>query len=182
MAKLYPIGIQNFESLRQDGYIYIDKTELIYQLVKTGRYYFLSRPRRFGKSLLISTLEAYFLGKKELFEGLAIEKLEKDWLEYPVLHLDLNAEKFDSPERLDALLSNQLTQWEELYGRGKDETTLSLRFKGVIRRAAKQTGQRVVILIDEYDKPMLQALDNDEPVSYTHLPRWDGSRSNYRRE
>ena len=89
MAKLYPIGIQNFESLRQDGYIYIDKTELIYQLVKTGRYYFLSRPRRFGKSLLISTLEAYFLGKKELFEGLAIEKLEKDWLEYPVLHLML---------------------------------------------------------------------------------------------
>ena len=162
MAKLYPIGIQNFESLCQDGYIYIDKTELIYQLVKTGRYYLLSRPRRFGKSLLISTLEAYFLGKKELFEGLAIEKLEKDWLEYPVLHLDLNAEKFDSPECLDALLSNQLTQWEELYGRGKDETTLSLRFKGVIRRASKQTGQRVVILIDEYDKPMLQALDNDE--------------------
>lgn len=83
-------------------------------------------------------------------------------MEYPVLHLDLNAEKFDSPERLDALLSNQLTQWEELYGHGKDETTLSLRFKGVIRRAAKQTGQRVVILIDEYDKPMLQALDNEE--------------------
>lgn len=162
MAKLYPIGIQNFESLREDGYIYVDKTELIYQLVKTGRYYFLSRPRRFGKSLLISTLEAYFLGKKELFKDLAIEKLEKDWLEYPVLHLDLNAEKFDSPERLDALLSNQLTQWEELYGHGPDETTLSLRFKGVIRRAAKQTGQRVVILIDEYDKPMLQALENDE--------------------
>jgi len=162
MAKLYPIGIQNFESLREDGYIYVDKTELIYQLVKTGRYYFLSRPRRFGKSLLISTLEAYFLGKKELFKDLAIEKLEKDWLEYPVLHLDLNAEKFDSPERLDALLSNQLTQWEELYGHGPDETTLSLRFKGVIRSAAKQTGQRVVILIDEYDKPMLQALENDE--------------------
>lgn len=162
MAKLYPIGIQNFESLREDGYIYVDKTELIYQLVKTGRYYFLSRPRRFGKSLLISTLEAYFLGKKELFKDLAIEKLEKDWLEYPVLHLDLNAEKFDSPERLDALLSNQLTQWEEIYGHGPDETTLSLRFKGVIRRAAKQTGQRVVILIDEYDKPMLQALENDE--------------------
>ncbi len=162
MAKLYPIGIQNFESLREDGYIYVDKTELVYQLVKTGRYYLLNRPRRFGKSLLISTLEAYFLGKKELFKDLAIEKLEKDWLEYPVLHLDLNAEKFDSPERLDALLSNQLTQWEELYGHGPDETTLSLRFKGVIRRAAKQTGQRVVILIDEYDKPMLQALENDE--------------------
>lgn len=162
MAKLYPIGIQNFESLREDGYIYVDKTELVYQLVKTGRYYLLNRPRRFGKSLLISTLEAYFLGKKELFKYLAIEKLEKDWLEYPVLHLDLNAEKFDSPESLDALLSNQLTQWEELYGRGPDETTLSLRFKGVIRRAVKQTSQRVVILIDEYDKPMLQALENDE--------------------
>ena len=162
MAKLYPIGIQNFESLREDGYIYVDKTELVYQLVKTGRYYLLNRPRRFGKSLLISTLEAYFLGKNELFKDLAIEKLEKDWLEYPVLHLDLNAEKFDSPERLDALLSNQLTQWEELYGHGPDETTLSLRFKGVIRRAVKQTGQRVVILIDEYDKPMLQALENDE--------------------
>lgn len=162
MAKLYPIGIQNFESLREDGYIYVDKTELVYQLVKTGCYYLLNRPRRFGKSLLISTLEAYFLGKKELFKDLAIEKLEKDWLEYPVLHLDLNAEKFDSPERLDALLSNQLTQWEELYGHGPDETTLSLRFKGVIRRAARQTGQRVVILIDEYDKPMLQALENDE--------------------
>lgn len=162
MAKLYPIGIQNFEKIRKEGYLYVDKTELVYQLVKTGSYYFLSRPRRFGKSLLISTLEAYFQGKKELFEGLAIEKLEKDWQEYPVLHLDLNAEKFDSPERLDALLSNQLTQWEELYGRGKDETTLSLRFKGVIRRAARQAGQRVVILIDEYDKPMLQALDNDE--------------------
>lgn len=104
MAKLYPIGIQNFESLREDGYIYVDKTELIYQLVKTGCYYFLSRPRRFGKSLLISTLEAYFLGKKELFKDLAIEKLEKDWLEYPVLHLDLNAEKFDSPERLDCFV------------------------------------------------------------------------------
>ena len=87
--KIYPIGIQNFESLRRDGYFYVDKTALIYQMAKTGRYYFLSRPRRFGKSLLISTIEAYFRGKKELFEGLAIGELEKDWLEYPVLHLDL---------------------------------------------------------------------------------------------
>ena len=93
MSKLYPIGIQNFESLRKDGYLYVDKTRLIYQLVKTGRYYFLSRPRRFGKSLLISTLEAYYQGKKELFEGLAIEQLEKDWIKHPILHLDLNIEK-----------------------------------------------------------------------------------------
>lgn len=98
MSKLYPIGIQNFESLRKDGYFYVDKTRLIYQLVKTGRYYFLSRPRRFGKSLLISTLEAYYQGKKELFEGLAIEQLEKDWIKHPILHLDLNNEKYDTPK------------------------------------------------------------------------------------
>ena len=100
MAKLYPIGIQNFEKIRIDNYLYLDKTALIYQLVKTGSYYFLSRPRRFGKSLLISTLEAYFQGKKELFQGLAIENLEKDWIEYPVLHLDLNARKYDNEEAL----------------------------------------------------------------------------------
>lgn len=104
MAKLYPIDIQNFESLCEDGYIYVDKTELINQLVKTGRYYLLNRLCRFGKSLFISTLEAYLLGKKELFKGLVIETLEKDWLEYPILHLDLNAEKFDSPERLDCFV------------------------------------------------------------------------------
>ena len=101
MGKLYPVGIQNFESLRNDGYFYVDKTELMYRLVKTGRYYFLSRPRRFGKSLLISTLEAYFQGKKELFEGLAVHGLENEWAEYPILHLDLNTRKYDTPEALD---------------------------------------------------------------------------------
>lgn len=104
-SKIYPIGVQNFESLRNDGYFYIDKTAMVYQLVKTGRYYFLSRPRRFGKSLLISTLEAYFQGKRELFEGLAMEKLEKDWVKYPVLHLDLNTEKYDTPESLENKLN-----------------------------------------------------------------------------
>lgn len=97
--RIYPIGIQNFEKIRKDGYFYIDKTALIYQMVKTGSYYFLSRPRRFGKSLLISTLEAYFLGKKELFEGLAMEKLEKDWTVYPIFHMDLNTEKYDTRSR-----------------------------------------------------------------------------------
>ena len=115
MSKLYPIGIQNFESLRNDGYLYVDKTRLIYQLVKTGRYYFLSRPRRFGKSLLISTLEAYYQGKKELFEGLAIEQLEKDWIKHPILHLDLNIEKYDTPESLDHILNDNLEHWESLY-------------------------------------------------------------------
>lgn len=159
--KIYPIGIQNFESLRQDGYFYIDKTALIYKMVKTGRYYFLSRPRRFGKSLLISTLEAYFQGKKELFEGLAIEKLEKDWVKYPILHLDLNIEKYDKPESLEQILDKSLTAWEKLYGAEPSERSFSLRFAGIIQRAFEQTGQRVAILVDEYDKPMLQAIGDE---------------------
>ena len=158
--KIYPIGIQNFESLRKDGYFYIDKTALIYQLVKTGRYYFLSRPRRFGKSLMISTLEAYFQGKKELFEGLAMEKLEKDWIKHPIFHLDLNIEKYDRLESLDNILNRALTEWEKLYGAEPSERSFSLRFAGVVGRAYEQTGQRVVILVDEYDKPLLQAIGN----------------------
>ena len=115
MRRKLPIGIQNFEFLRSEGYLYIDKTALIYRLVTKGKPYFLSRPRRFGKSLLLSTLEAYFKGKKELFKGLAIEQLEQDWFEYPVLHLDLNAEKYDSRERLEKMLELQLESWEEMY-------------------------------------------------------------------
>ena len=161
-SKIYPIGIQNFEKIRTDGYFYIDKTALIYQMVKTGSYYFLSRPRRFGKSLLISTLEAYFLGKKELFEGLAMEKLEKDWTVYPIFHMDLNTEKYDTRESLDSILNFTLEKWEQQYGTAPSETTFALRFRGLIERAYKQTGQRVVILIDEYDKPMLQAIGNEE--------------------
>ncbi len=162
MEVKYPIGVQNFEKLRKEDFIYVDKTELIYRLVTTGSYYFLSRPRRFGKSLLISTLEAYFQGKKELFEGLAIERLEKDWIQYPVLHMDLNAEKFDSLERLEQILDRHLFLWEDSWGTDTRENTFSARFTGVIRRAVERTGRPVVILIDEYDKPMLQALDNDE--------------------
>ena len=160
--KIYPIGIQNFESLRNDGYFYIDKTALVYQLVKTGRYYFLSRPRRFGKSLLLSTLEAYFQGKKELFDGLAMEKLEKDWIKDPIVHLDLNAEKYTAPEALDQVLESALRGWEALYGAQDYERTFASRFQGIIQRACDKTGQRVVVLVDEYDKPMLQAIGNDE--------------------
>ena len=160
--KIYPIGIQNFEKIRKDGYFYIDKTAWVYQLAKTGSYYFLSRPRRFGKSLLISTLEAYFRGKKELFKGLAIEKLEKDWTEHPILHLDLNIERYDTPESLGNILEKNLSEWEKLYGADVSERTYSLRFAGIIKRACEQTGQRVVILVDEYDKPMLQAIGNGE--------------------
>ncbi len=158
----YPIGIQNFEKLRTDGYVYVDKTAWVYKLVNTGSYYFLSRPRRFGKSLLLSTIEAYLEGKRELFEGLAIEQLEKNWTKYPILHLDLNTEKYTTPEALDAILDDALSGWESLYGRRESERSLSLRFQGIIRRACEQTGERVVILVDEYDKPMLQAIGNPE--------------------
>ena len=131
MSKLYPIGIQSFEKLREQGYIYVDKTALIYQLVATGQYYFLSRPRRFGKSLLISTLEAYFSGKCELFAGLEMEKLEKKWIEYPVLHIDLNTEKYSTNETLENKLDLSLKQFEAKYGKNPDEYSLATRFEGI---------------------------------------------------
>ena len=128
METLYPIGIQNFEKIRKEGYLYIDKTELVYRLAKTGSYYFLSRPRRFGKSLLISTLEAYFQGKKELFEGLAMEWLEKDWVKYPILHLDLNISQYSSQKDLEDILNRNLVAWEPVRGRsGRTEPRLAFR-------------------------------------------------------
>ena len=157
----YPIGIQDFVKLRKGEYVYIDKTALIHQLVSTGTYYFLSRPRRFGKSLLMSSIEAYFMGKRELFKGLAIEKLETEWIEYPVLHLDLNTAKYDCVEALTSVLNDVLTYWESLYGTSPTEVTPELRFKGLVRRAYETTGRSVVILVDEYDKPMLQAIGNE---------------------
>ena len=162
MAAQYPIGIQNFEKLRKEGYLYVDKTVLIYEMVKSGSYYFLSRPRRFGKSLLISTLEAYFQGKKELFKGLAMEQLEQDWLEYPILHLDLNISQYRSVQDLADILNRNLIAWETLYGSDSSERSLALRFAGIINRACLKTGRRVVILVDEYDKPLLQAIGNEE--------------------
>ncbi len=158
----YPIGIQNFEKIRNDGYVYVDKTALIYDMIDNGSYYFMSRPRRFGKSLLISTMDAYFSGKRELFEGLAVEKLEKNWTKYPILHLDLNTAKYDEKDSLNNVLDDFLKNMEMLYGTFPSETTLELRFKGIVKRACEKTGQRVVILVDEYDKPMLQAIGNEE--------------------
>ena len=158
----YPIGIQDFESLRTNDYTYVDKTSLIYKLANEGKYYFLSRPRRFGKSLLVSTLSAYFSGKRELFKGLEIEQLEKDWKKYPVMHLDLNTDKYDSKEVLEQRLNLFLSDWEEDYGRNINEVTLSQRFEGIIKRIAIKEGMPVVILVDEYDKPMLQAISNKE--------------------
>ena len=158
----YPIGLQDFQGLREDGYVYIDKTAIIYDLVKSGKYYFLSRPRRFGKSLLISTMEAYFLGKKDLFKGLAMERLEKDWKAYPVLHLDLNAERYDLPDKLVSIIDRHLRVWESEYGKEEEDKTLADRFVGIIRHAYEKTGRKVVFLVDEYDKPLLQAIGDDK--------------------
>lgn len=154
----YPIGIQDFEKLRTKGYSYVDKSRFVYKLATEGEYYFLSRPRRFGKSLFLSTLEAYFQGKKELFEGLAIYDLETDWKKYPIFHIDLNTANFREKDSLYTVLNDYLTTWECKYGARESEATLALRFKGVIARAAEKEGCGVVILIDEYDKPILQTL------------------------
>lgn len=157
ICRLYPIGIQNFEDLRNNNYVYVDKTELIYRLTHTNKVYFLSRPRRFGKSLLVSTLEAYFQGKRELFKGLAMERLEKEWETYPVLHLDFSMTKYTDFADLTGQLHLNLLEWEKLYGKDPEEKTPAERFSGVIRRAYKQTGKQVVILIDEYDAPLLDS-------------------------
>ena len=157
-----PIGIQSFEKLRRGNYVYVDKTELVYKLVSTSNPYFLSRPRRFGKSLLLSTMEAYFLGKRDLFKGLAIERLETEWDTHAVLHLDLNAEKYDSSERLHDMLEFQLRGWEETYGTGGKGITHSGRFMEVIQKAYEKTGRGVVVLIDEYDKPLLNSFQDED--------------------
>ena len=162
MARKLPIGIQSFEDLRRNNYLYVDKTELIYQLTTGGKTYFLSRPRRFGKSLLMSTLEAYFLGKKELFTGLAMETLETEWKEYPVLHLDLNARNYDSKEALFAILNQHLEKWETKYGDEKKDRSPEERFSYLLEKIHEASGSQVVILIDEYDKPLLQTIGNEK--------------------
>ncbi|MDD6766973.1 MAG: ATP-binding protein [bacterium] len=156
----YPIGIQSFDRIRNEGYVYVDKTDLIYQLVTTGSIYFLSRPRRFGKSLLVSTLEHYFLGHKELFKGLAMEQLEQDWLEYPVFHIDFNNTQFEKSGNLENKINIYLTAWEQIYGALPVKGDLGDRFAYVLEQAHKQTGRRAVVLVDEYDKPILDVLDS----------------------
>lgn len=163
---IYPIGIQNFEKIRTEDFLYVDKTAEIYKLAKEGRYYFLSRPRRFGKSLLVSTMEAYFSGRKELFSGLAIEKLETEWKQHPVLHLDLSGVSYTDESVLERVLSDKLSKWETLYGAVNTSDILGLRFKEVIEAAYNKTGNQVAILIDEYDKPIIDNLGNEPTLSH----------------
>ena len=170
MGRKLPIGIQDFEGLRNDGYVYVDKTEYIYHLVHEGKPYFLSRPRRFGKSLLLSVMKAYWEGKKELFFNLAIEKLEEGnpeaWKKYPVFCFDFNGVNYQKEGALEESLSVQLRRWERLYGcKGKDEA-LGERFQNLLIAAREQTGLRCVILVDEYDKPLLDVVENPELQEY----------------
>ena len=158
----YPIGIQRFEKIREEDWVYVDKTEHIFNLVQGGTCYFLSRPRRFGKSMLLSTLEAYFQGKKHLFKGLAIEQLETEWVQHAVLHIDLNAKPFQKVEDLYDLLNDQLTIYEKMYDSVAVDKSPEGRLRQLIRAAKQKTGRNVVVLVDEYDKPILQAIGNEE--------------------
>lgn len=155
----YPIGIQSFDQIREDGYVYVDKTAQVYDLVTKGKIYFLSRPRRFGKSLLVSTLKAYFQGRKELFCGLAIDSLEKEWAQHPVFHIDFNGTNFTEGNALKQKLEGYVATWEREYGKDSISKSLGDRFAYVLKRAHKQYGCRAVVLIDEYDKPILDVLD-----------------------
>ena len=161
----YPIGIQDFEKIIQDGYVYVDKTEMVYQLAHNGNIYFLSRPRRFGKSLLLSTLKYYFLGRRDLFQGLAIDRLEKEWNEYPVFHLSFGTGNFAEGNMLKQCLEDYVAEMETVYGRNPNANTLGGRFASLLRAAHQKTGRRAVVLIDEYDKPLLDVLDLGHEVT-----------------
>lgn len=158
----YPVGIQTFEKVRVGGYVYVDKTEYIHRIVKAGGYFFLSRPRRFGKSLLLSTVEALFKGRRNLFRGLAIDSMEWDWEEYPVLHLDLSGKEYTETVQLDNILNEYMELWGKEYGCASPERDVDERFRSVIRGAWEKTGRQVVILIDEYDQPLLKTLHDDK--------------------
>lgn len=173
MAKLvnkYPVGIQTFDEIREKGYLYIDKTKYIVDFRKKGmKYVFLSRPRRFGKSLFASTLQAYFEGRKELFEGLAIASYEKEWVKHPVLHFDLSGAKHFDADALNNYLNLQLLPYEKLYGKGEDELRPNERLDGIVKRACEQTGKKVVVIIDEYDAPLLDVVHEKDNLKQLRL-------------
>lgn len=165
----YPIGIQSFDQLIEDGYVYVDKTDLVYRLAKEGKIYFLSRPRRFGKSLLVSTLKNYFLGRKELFKGLKMEALEKDWKVYPVFHIDFNGGNFTQKGILQRWIDGYVSSWEREIGMEADKSLpTGLRFIELLKTAYEKSGLRAVVLVDEYDKPILDVLDYDKDLEEEH--------------
>ena len=170
LQRLYPIGIQTFSKIREGNYLYIDKTEYVYRMTHSASsYMFLSRPRRFGKSLLTSTLHSYFSGRKEQFHGLAMEKLEKEWTEYPVLHFDMSTAKHADSEQLLQELNLKLYGYEQIYGRLEEEVNPNQRLMGLIKRAYEQTGKKVVVLIDEYDAPLLDVVHERENLELVKM-------------
>lgn len=160
--RLYPLGIQTFSEIRRRDMLYVDKTEYVYRMASSGKFFFLSRPRRFGKSLLVSTFQSYFEGKKELFKGLAIEKLEHDWTEYPVLHFDMSGGKHLDKEQLNRYLLSVLTENENRFGIKADAIDPNIRLMNLIKSLYQQTGKQVVVLIDEYDAPLLDVAHQDD--------------------
>ena len=164
-TKLYPIGMQTFSEIREEDFLYVDKTEYIYRMTHTsGKYFFLSRPRRFGKSLLVSTMQSYFEGKKELFKGLAVDKLEKEWTEYPVLHFDMSGGKHMEPEQLELYLGYILKDQEKKWGISEPRIGANNRLIDLINTAYEKSGKQVVVLIDEYDAPMLDVAHEKEQL------------------
>lgn len=163
MSKLkYPVGIQTFQKIIEEDYVYVDKTKYIKPLIDQGQFVFLSRPRRFGKSLMLSTLKAYFEGRRDLFKGLAADGMDLDWTPRPVLRFDFNAEDYSKEDGLEQIIMGFLREYEELYGRDGEDVTISQRFKSLIRRVFKKTNRKVVILVDEYDKPLLEIQEDPE--------------------
>ena len=168
--KLCPIGIQTFSEIIEENYLYVDKTDFVYELTHSGnKYVFLSRPRRFGKSLLASTLHSYFSGRKDLFKGLKIDKLETEWTQYPVLHFDMSGGKHMAVDALERYLGLALAEYEALYGITTPAVDVNSRLKILIKKAYEQTGQKVVILIDEYDAPLLDVVHEEENLSLIHI-------------
>ena len=165
VERIYPVGIQTFSDIIKRGCVYVDKTDLIYKLTKKYKYVFLSRPRRFGKSLLSTTLYSYFAGEKDLFKGLAIEGLEKDWTEYPVLHFDMSTFKNCNLKDLQSKFNYKLSEYESIWGKNPESETPGDRFKNLIISAKEQTGKPVIIIIDEYDAPLLDVLHNEDRLA-----------------
>ena len=161
----YPVGIQTFSEIIEKGYVYVDKTDLVWQLADYAKYIFLSRPRRFGKSLLSSTLHSYFAGERDLFEGLKIMELEQEWKRYPVLHFDLSGAKHMPAEEVRKELGRIIKPYENIYGNDPDETSPGMRMAGLVNRAYEQTGKQVVVIIDEYDAPLLDVLHDDQQLA-----------------
>ena len=161
----YPVGMQTFSDIREGNYVYVDKTRYIVDFLRNGsKYVFLSRPRRFGKSLFVSTLQAYYEGRKELFDGLALGEYEKEWVKHPVLHFDMSTAKNQTPEGLEEMLGYMLSEYEQVYGRDELAVQPSQRLQSLVKRAYKKTGQKVVVLIDEYDAPLLDVVHEKESL------------------